>query len=202
MRLGMAMLAVLTLIFGFFAGNISKILSNVISELYNIQPLGSASVFNSTLPSVHAGNAVVSMPAILFGLILALAIVGVLVALVARKQKVTQNITWDCGTNLTPRMEITATGFSRSIITIFKGILKPTKQTDVEYRDAELRYFPKVGVVTMELQDVYSKYFYEPLRAGVLKIAGYVKKIQSGNVNAYVLYIFLTLIVLLVALTF
>jgi len=97
-------------------------------------------------------------------------------------------------------MEITATGFSRSIITVFKGVLRPSQQTEIEYHDAKLRYFPKLGTVTLELQDTYLAYFYKPLREMTTRLAEQIKKIQSGNVNIYILYIFGTLIGLLFAL--
>ena len=90
-------------------------------------------------------------------------------------------------------MEITATGFSRSITTVFRGVLKPTGQTEIEYHDAKLRYFPKMGIVTMEFQDVYDTYLYRPLQTATLRIAGQIKKIQTGNINVYILYILVTL---------
>jgi hypothetical protein len=97
-------------------------------------------------------------------------------------------------------MEITATGFSRSIILIFKGILKPTKQDAIEYQDANMRYFPKTNVVKLDVKDFCLAYFYRPAQDLVAGISCQVKKIQSGNVNMYVLYIFLTLIILLLIL--
>ena len=90
-----------------------------------------------------------------------------------------------------------ATGFARTIIMIFKGILKPSKQAEIEYRDTNMRYFPKSRTYVLEISDVYKKYFYKPLYSFVFKISERVKKIQSGNVNAYVLYIFMALILLL-----
>ena len=105
--------------------------------------------------------------------------------------------TWDCGTHLTPRMEITATGFSRSIISVFRGILQPTQQYQIEYMDAEIRYFTKANRVRLEIKDMYSSYFYSPMQDLVAKISEYVKQIQGGNINIYVLYIFMILIALL-----
>jgi hydrogenase-4 component B len=94
-------------------------------------------------------------------------------------------------------MEITATGFSRSIITVFRGILQPTQQYQIEYMDAEIRYFTKANRVRLEIKDMYSSYFYSPMQDLVAKISEYVKQIQGGNINIYVLYIFIILIALL-----
>ena len=200
LRFSMGALALLTLVLGFLAGPVSKILAKITAGLTGLQNSNPYSLLQFKSLNVQTGLASVSMPAILAGLIVATIMVILIVSLITRKQKVKTGITWDCGTNLTPRMEITATGFSRSIVTIFKGVLRPTRQTGVEYEDANLRYFPKFSIITLELQDVYRSYLYRPLQALTLKISNQIKKIQSGNVNAYVLYIFVTLIGLLIIL--
>ncbi len=118
--------------------------------------------------------------------------------LLCRKEPERENgATWDCGTALQPRMEITSTGFARSIITIFKGILQPTKQTDIEYHDSDIRYFPKTKSVLLGTHDIYRSHFYKPLQEAIVKISESIKHIQSGSTNAYVAYIFIMLIVLL-----
>ena len=120
------------------------------------------------------------------------------VRLVYRRQRVTvDNLTWDCGTDLKPRMEITATGFARSIVIIFKRALKPSIQHDVEYHDAESRYLPKTSHITLATRDIYHSYLYQPLRNLMHKLSLRAKKIQGGNVNVYILYIFLALAIAL-----
>jgi len=94
-------------------------------------------------------------------------------------------------------MEITATGFARSIILIFKGILKPTIQHDIEYHDSENRYLPKSKLVTLKVQDIHHSYFYQPLKQIINIISFKIKRTQSGITNAYILYIFIALIVAL-----
>ena len=63
--------------------------------------------------------------------------------------------------------------------------------------DAEIRYFTKVNRVRLEIKDMYGSYFYSPMQGLVAKISEYVKQIQGGNINIYVLYIFIILIALL-----
>ncbi|OGH89108.1 MAG: hydrogenase 4 subunit B [Candidatus Magasanikbacteria bacterium RIFOXYD2_FULL_36_9] len=196
MRFGMAMLALVALILGLSAGTVSKILTNVVTNLNNLK--NSDSVISSTINVVNANNfATMSMPTAFSSIFIIIIIVAVLVYIVTRKQKVSTSITWDCGTNMEPRMEITATGFARSIITIFGTILRPTQQTKVEYREAGLRYFPKSTSIHFGLKDVYSIYFYKPVQEFVLWISEKTKKIQNGNINVYILYIFAILIGLL-----
>ena len=114
---------------------------------------------------------------------------------VNKNQKITISKTWDCGTALSPRMEITATGFARSIILIFKGILKPSIQHDIEYHDAESRYLPKSRVVTLGVGNIYNYYFYQPINKIINGLSLRVKNIQGGNINIYISYIFIALII-------
>lgn len=197
MRWGMGIIALLTLVLGISAGPVAALLSRVAGGLGSLQ--NSELAFSATNYSFGLKDnfAALSTPGILAALLLALFAVAGLAYLKTKNQKVKAGCTWDCGTELNSRMEITATGFSRAIVTIFGGILKPTKQTSIEYRDADMRYFQKANVVSLETKDVYRSYLYGPGTKIVTKISDYVKKIQGGNINAYILYIFITLIVLI-----
>ncbi|HEY3296118.1 MAG TPA: hydrogenase 4 subunit B [bacterium] len=194
LRIGMAGFAIATLLLGAGAGMVSRGLASIAGTLVGVMPMAEFSPAAVVLPQ---GFASVSMPAVLLLLILAMAAAGAWVAVLAGKRKVVIGPTWNCGGELTPRMEITATSFSRSIITVFKGVLRPTKQTDIEYHDDRLRYFPKTETVTLKLRDIYQPYLYQPLRQLTDRIAAQTRRIQSGNINAYILYIFLALIGLL-----
>ena len=140
------------------------------------------------------------MPALFAGIIVITAAFAVAIRYLTRKRLIIVGSTWDCGADLSPRMEITATGFSRSIVTIFRGVLKPTGQKEIAYHDGRLRYFPKSGIVRMEFQDVYAQFFYEPLQKMTLGLAEQIKKIQIGNINVYIGYILVTLTFLLLML--
>ena len=200
LRVGMAGLALLTVALGFFSGPVSKALAQVAASLSNLRQMGAVAVAPFDFATVSTGFASLSMPVIFIVIVVVTAAVAAAVFIVAGERKITTGATWDCGADLTPRMEITATGFSRSITTVFTGVLKPTKQTAIEYHDAELRYFPKKTVVTMGFQDIYSSYFYKPLQQLTVRLADEIKKIQIGNINVYILYIFLTLTGLLLML--
>ena len=198
LRLAMGALALASLLFGLFSGSITSLLQETGRDLSLFQDVHS---FVSTSPdqSLTAGVFTsVSAPALFAFLIVAF--VGVLLAtkhLVYRKQEVSSGATWDCGTDLTPRMEITATGFARSIVTIFKSVLKPSIQHDIEYHDDKSRYLPKSRTVTLNVNDVYRAYVYAPLNEFIVALSERAKNIQSGNINAYILYIFIALLVAL-----
>jgi hydrogenase-4 component B len=115
--------------------------------------------------------------------------------MVNRNQKIKIGETWDCGTNLTPRMEITSMGFAQSIVMIFKGILKPSIQHEIEYHDAESRFLPKSRSVTFSVGNIYHSYLYQPLHKMIHELSLKIKNIQSGNINAYISYIFIALVI-------
>lgn len=201
LQLGMAFLAMLCLLLGIFANFVVSFLGNIIKGL---------SIFSGNIPDVLVKSSAIqirgdfaylSMFQIFIVLIFFFVLVFYVFNYVARFQKEKIYGTWDCGAKLNSRMEITATSFSRSIISIFKGILKPTKQIDVEYRDANIRYFTKSSTVVLGMSNVYKAYLYGPLAAFVTRISNIVKRIQCGNINLYILYIFITVIVLLIWIT-
>jgi hydrogenase-4 component B len=194
---GMGILALLTLIFGVFAGSISGLLAKTSLGLSALAGGKLDSVFNFKGLQTSQNFSVVSAPVIFIGLLLAVLLTAAVVYFVSRKNKVTSNRTWDCGHDIRQGMEITATGFSRSIIVIFKGLLKPTKQTSIEYHDDEMRYFPKRQSVDIGREDVYQHFLYIPIKRASYWLSELAKKIQNGNINLYILYIFLTLIILL-----
>lgn len=198
----MSLLAALALIAGVISGKIAAMLSNITGSLEIFRAVESPFSANMNSFRLNDGFAAVSTPTVFFMLLISIAAVFAAAGILAKGRKIKIARTWDCGTDLNPRMEITSTGFSRSIITIFNGVLKSTKQVDVEYHDADMRYFPKARTVKMEMKGVYSTYLYKPMRDFALKFSGYFKMIQSGNVNTYVAYIFLILVVLLAIFTF
>lgn len=197
-RIAMGILALLTLVIGLGSGKVVGLLVGVAAELLPVS-FGAISVQDVSL-SVAGGFAFVSAPVIFIVLLGGLLFAWFFMRMIYPASRTRIGRTWDCGANLSPRTEITATGFSRSIIMIFRGLLLPTKQTDVEYRDAAMRYFPKLSTVHLGMRDIYGSYLYEPLREIAFMMSGYAKRIQIGNVNIYVLYIFLTLIALLILL--
>jgi hydrogenase-4 component B len=200
-RAGMAALAVLTVAIGFAASPIAGMLSGVVTDLSAFHSSEPASAATALTFRLRNGFAAISMPLTLAGLALALTLTFLVIFLVTRKRKIKIGATWDCGTTLNPRMEITSTGFARSIVAIFRGLLKPTRQVSIEYRDEDMRYFPRTSTVELGVRDIYRSYLYQPVHLLTIKASEQVKRIQSGNVNTYVLYILVTLVALLLAAT-
>ena len=199
MKIGMGALAILTLLFGIFSGSMAAILEKI-GKSFIIFKNTDSFVYSSLNQTIVVGKgfASVSAPAIfIFFVVVILAVLFAVKYIVNKKQKVVIGTTWDCGTDMTPRMEITSTGFARSIILIFKGILRTTIQHEIEYHDDETRYLPKSRSVTLGVGDIYHLYLYQPLHKIIHELSLLAKKIQSGNVNAYISYIFIALVIAL-----
>ena len=192
MRVPMAFLALLTLLFGVGASSLTPLIQSIATALKTGVAGG--------MTLGHPGNAIavgdfsaLSMVAVFVAVIFGIVVTYLLVGIVSRNRKVTLSRTWNCGAPLTPRMEITATAFSRSIMTVFKGLLRPTIQRDAEYHDAEMRYFAKSRMVHLSVPNLYRTYLYDPAASLLEQSALRARRIQTGNLNAYILYIFLTI---------
>jgi hydrogenase-4 component B len=104
--------------------------------------------------------------------------------------------TWACGIErMRPRMQYTATGFSKPIRLIFSSIYRARHEIEISedtspYFKPEIRY-----EVTME--HVFEEKLYKPALRGVLSIARIGRKIQTGHIQSYLAYIFIVLIILL-----
>ncbi len=197
MLLAVGFLAVLTLVLGIFATVVIASLVGVVASIGLTDPLTLRFPFVEFIAARQQFANVMPLEVVALALLVVFGAVSGVVIWVTRARKVVVGDTWDCGTPLTPRTEITATSFSRSLITIFRGVLRPTKQTATEYHDESMRYFIKSQEVTTDLADPYRQKFYYPLNTALHFIASRARRIHGGNVNVYVLYIFLTLIVLL-----
>jgi len=197
---GMGSLAALCLLFGVFSGYAGALFANVGSSLNALHsassPITALSLWSGlTIPD---GVGSVSAPLLVALFIAALTLVVILARFaVNREQKTSIGRTWDCGVDLTPGMEITATGFSRSIVLIFAGILRPSVQNTVDYHDSEMRYLPKSKKVILGISDVYRAYLYRPLYKYTAMLSAKVRVIQSGNIHMYISYILATVVVVL-----
>jgi len=199
MRLGMGSLAVLALLFGVFSGYIISLLKTIGQGLSVFKDSASAvDVSSAQIINVSNGFSVISG----FGIFTLLVVITFLVIFIFKKiinnkQKECISNTWDCDTDLSPRAEITATGFSRSIVQIFSGLLKPTIQHHIEYYDDENRYLPKSRTVTLNIGNMYHTYFYQPLHLVTNKLSTSARDIQNGNIDLYISYIFIALMLAL-----
>ena len=150
----------------------------------------------STSPVPISGTGTVST----LGLVLmALCLLPVPVALrlvLAQNSRTRRGPTWACGQpGLTPQMQYTATGFSKPIRMIFKALFRPHRDVQREYDFSP--YFATTIRFESRVEEVFERRLYRPLRVWILRAARRIRALQAGSIHAYLLYIFITLLLLL-----
>jgi len=121
----------------------------------------------------------------------------VLWLLFATRAKIRRGPTWDCGQRgLTPQMEYTATGFSKPIRMIFKALFRPHREVQREYDFSP--YFATTVRFESHVEEVFQTRIYRPLNRLVLGVSRRLRALQAGSIQAYLIYIFITLLALLI----
>jgi hydrogenase-4 component B len=114
-----------------------------------------------------------------------------------RGTKTRRGPTWDCGLQgLTPRMEYTATGFSKPIRMIFKALFRPRREVQREYDFSP--YFAKTLRFESHVEEVFQTRVYRPFYWMVWYFSRRMRALQAGSLQAYLIYIFVTLLALLI----
>jgi hydrogenase-4 component B len=92
-------------------------------------------------------------------------------------------------------MEYTATGFSKPVRMIFKALFQPRRDVQREYDFSP--YFATNIRFESHIEEVFVERLYRPLRILILRVSRRVRALQAGSIHAYLLYIFVTLLLLL-----
>jgi hydrogenase-4 component B len=198
MRFGAWLLAILCLVFGIFPILLFKIVGPLVSDfsgtaIFEEFPNPG---FGLIIPSdiIRSGIAPLQLGVTLS---LVIGICWIIIKIITRKKPPRTYVTWDCGfESLTPRMQYSATGFSKPFRIIFRGLFRPYRELQVKqglspYHQESLQY-----VVSTE--SVFEKYLYRPLIKKLTATAIQIKKrVQTGSVHTYLIYIFVMIILLM-----
>jgi hydrogenase-4 component B len=76
---------------------------------------------------------------------------------------------------------------------IFRAIYRPTR----EVQTVGEAYFPQEVRYRAEIEPTFERFVYGPLMRGVLALADKMKVIQAGSLHAYLAYVLLLVIALL-----
>jgi len=198
---GMAILALLCLIFGILPNSVITIVSPIVYNLtgYNIQSNLSYDFISDNIFILigETKEAAISPFTILITMAVMFIATVIFVKTVGGKRKITYGDSWDCGMPaLTSRMQYTATAFTKPIRMIFKRIYLPKRELRVSY--IVKPFFVKSIKYSGEITQFFDKYIYGPVLDFIHKIAGGVRLLQSGSLHLYLGYILITLILLLI----
>ncbi|MCL6591692.1 MAG: formate hydrogenlyase [Firmicutes bacterium] len=196
---GMGWLALLCVGFGVFPGIMVKLLNQLVANLTGapLQGLIQGGVFFLYQPLTVTSGSIAPLWIMLGGIILggALFLVFKLLGKGIGERKYT---TWDCGfPRLTPRMQYSATGFSKPFRIVFRAIYRPTRELKVE--EGLSPYYPKSLKYQVATEPIFEKYLYRPLMNFFTGLSLWFKRmVQTGSVHMYLIYIFFMITGLLI----
>ncbi|HEX5458270.1 MAG TPA: proton-conducting transporter membrane subunit, partial [Candidatus Nitrosotalea sp.] len=191
---GMAVLAAACIILGILASfGIS-----LIGLAFHLPLQPSSPLDTITLQSNAKNFAHLSMPVVLI-LLLAIAVGAFgFIRTIGGKTGRTIYGTWDGGFgNLNERMEYTATSLSQPIRAVFKVFFKPHNITEKEFFAPTNQYLVKSIKFDSKTKNIFEENLYQPIIGSTLKVFDKIRKIQTGMINSYLLYIMITAVLLL-----
>jgi hydrogenase-4 component B len=197
MLAGMGLLAGACVFLGLFPTVFIRLMDPVTQQLTAQQLSTQLSLAGGlVLASLTENSGTVSTLGIALMLVCLLPIPFGLWLVFARNSKTRRGPTWDCGQRgLTPQMEYTATGFSKPIRMIFKALFRPRRDVQREY-DFSPHFATKLRFES-HVEEVFERRIYRPLRILILRGSRRIRALQAGSIHAYLLYIFVTLLLLL-----
>lgn len=117
--------------------------------------------------------------------------------LASKRQPLRKYRTWDCGYGDTPaRTEETGTSFSEPIARIFSPLFQFKMFTEIRGKDR--RHFPEWINMEVTTPSLLEERIYNPSLAFLQGLSGVLVKFQTGSIHIHLMYVFLTLLILLV----
>ena len=121
---------------------------------------------------------------------------AVLYGTASRQVRVSE--TWGCGTlSQGPSTEYSGHGFSEPLDIIFSLIYRTRMKNERKFFDTKNCIF-KEGKAEIRLIRVFEEYLYLPIARRSVRVATAVSRFQNGCLDTYLLYVFLTVIAILV----
>jgi hydrogenase-4 component B len=202
MRLAMGILALLCLVLGIFPGDVILILDRVSFSLQGTHIAEKMLKEGGwVVIPVYQGFSSVS-PGWLLLLMISAGLGAAGAGLwMGRGRRVRVGETWACGIpELKPRMEYSATGYSKSIRIIFRNLYRPRREISILWPEGQPYVATEVSYQA-RIEHLVEKYLYDPLLRSILWTGKRVKILQSGSIHVYLSYLFMTLIIGLVILS-
>jgi len=191
--IGPALLGVGCVALGVGAPVVITALSKAVRAMTGVDLLPQMVIGNLTIIPAHTDFSAFS-PTYLAAFLIAVSIVPILIYVAARPAAPSrQTAVWDGGiVAFKPRMQYSAMTFSSPVRVTFDRLYQPTVTVQRASDDPAGRSGP-VHYET-EVTPLVQRYLYRPVVAAVKYCARFVAPIQSGNVNVYLLYVFLAVL--------
>lgn len=197
MRAGMGFLALLCFVLGVGPFLVISLLDPVMKVLLGVGTAAFLGGFRWSNVVSQSGPGTAVSPIALFALLAGISgLLYLVTRAVGRGGAVRVDDTWNCGMNLSPEMEYTATSFSKPIRIIFRKIFQPQREIHKEYNLNP--YFTTVMKYKGSIKPVFEDMLYRPVTQFLMWVSGRIRSLQSGSIHLYLGYIFATLVILLI----
>ena len=194
---GQGVLTAACVLLGLFPTAFLKLLDPITQQLTGHQLSQQLTVANGlVLSGATTQGGTVSTLGITLMFVCLLPVPLALWAMFARRTRTRIAPTWDCGQRgLTPQMEYTATGFSKPLRMIFKALFRPRREVQREYDFSP--YFATTLRFESHMEEVFQSRIYRPVNLWLLRLSRRLRALQAGSLQAYLIYVFITLVALL-----
>ncbi|TCK02033.1 UNVERIFIED_ORG: hydrogenase-4 component B [Anoxybacillus amylolyticus] len=190
MRLGMMILAFGTFTFGIWPGLVLRMTNCIVEGYFHESLTGRAMLY---VPFQHSSESI-SLGGVLVMLLFLSTLILIWLRASVGKSNNRFDETWNCGTPLLPSMEYTGTSYSHPVLMIFKRLYGIERSVNVQ---GEYAYYPKRIRHRLKTESMIESKLYRPLIHGTVLLSQRLRAIQSGNLQSYLAYMIITLIVLL-----
>lgn len=196
MRIAMGLLAAACFILGLGAAWILPAFDPITQQTLGVEvsPTLVARGIALQAGGTHGGSVSTAGIALVFSLFAGISVL--LISWRLRRMPSTIGPTWDCGLpGLTSDNQYTAIAFSKPLRLIFSAFYRPRREIHPEYDVSP--YYPSAIRFESGIEPTFEKHVYGPLKDWIFVLSRRMRAIQAGSIHAYLAYIFVTLIVLL-----
>ena len=197
MLAGMAVPAVLCLVLGVMPGIVlDRIADTGLPVVDGIREVAASSLSLTAIVRTPGGFSALSMPVLFLALAGSVAVLLITLRVIIGRAEVRKADVWDCGIGaVTPRMQYTATAFTKPIRVIFDRLYRARRDIRISYRVPP--FFVEKLTYHSEITPIFEKWLYRPIIRAVGFIARRIQLLQSGSLHLYLGYVLGTLIILL-----
>lgn len=204
MRAGMAVLAAAVVGLGFFPGAVLRLATPAVAGLIpgtdpgRLIPGGPVTGL-AVWPAVPAGVRAELQPVAVPFALITLAVLMLALTLVMGRgwPRWRRGMTWTCGIRPDARMEYSGAGYTKPVLLMFRSLLQPVRTVQVHRPGHPL--FPGRLYYRSDLKAIFEMYLYRPVTRSLMAVATRLRRVQTGSLQTYLLYLLVTAVALIVA---
>lgn len=182
----MSILALFTLVIGVLPQYVMRFIMTPVAQFTGGQ--ASMPIFKSAIELMQTLS-------ICFGIFLVILVVFLILRLLINR-RYEEHCTWGCGYNrANPHMQYTASSYASPFISTLKPLFKR-----VSHIKKPKELFPKEAYYELEIEDIEEAYIVNPIVKWDEKILAKFERIQNGNMQQYILFGLIFLVLAIVGL--